>query len=191
MNQSRPLTNREKLMIRYGGIGIVIYLWFLFGGFKAWQSFDQRRVDYQHLAKEAKDLRQQTLPYQDRVQLVKKLMDDIHMDPSKLKRETVVSDANAAIQKAAKSGGLQLGPIRESPARGSGMVLATMQLEGSGQIPAVLGFLAGLNTIGFPLVVDSVQFTADNSRPGQVKISLTILILDFDQEKVTKEAAHA
>jgi hypothetical protein len=71
------------------------------------------------------------------------------------------------------------------------MTLATMQLEGSGQIPAVLSFLAGLNTIGFPLVVDSVQFTADNSRPGQIKMSLTILILDFDQQKVTKEATHA
>ena len=190
MNHSRSLTTREKLMIRYGGIGIVIFL-VLFGGFKAWQSFDQRRADYRNLADEAKNLREKTPPYQERVQLVKKLMDDFHMDPAKLKRETVVSEANAAIQKAAKSGGLQLGPIRESPARGSGMALATMQLEGSGQIPAVLGFLASLNTIGFPLVVDSVQFTADNSRPGQIKMTLTILILDFDQEKVTKEAAHA
>jgi hypothetical protein len=190
MNQSRPLTNREKLMIRHGGIGIAIFL-VLFVGFKIWKSFDQHRVDYQNLVQEAKDLRQKTLPYQDKVQLVQKMMDDFHLDPARLKRETVVSDANAAIQKAAKSGGLQLGPIHESPARGTGMTLATVQLEGSGQIPAVLSFLAGLNTIGFPLVVDSVQFTADNSRPGQVKMSLTILILDFDQQKMAKEAAHA
>jgi hypothetical protein len=190
MNQSRPLTNREKLMIRYGGIGLAVFL-LLFGGFKIWKSFDQRRADYKNLAQQAKGLRQQTLPYQDKVLLVKKLMDDFHMDPAKLKRETVVSEASAAIQQAAKSGGLQLGPIRESPARGSGMTIATVQLEGSGQVPAVLSFLAGLNTIGFPLIVDSVQFTADNSRPGQVKMSLTILILDFDQQKMAKEAAHA
>jgi hypothetical protein len=190
MNQSRQLTHREKNLVRYGGIGIVVFL-ILFAGFKVWQSFEQRRANYRDLAQEAKDLRQKTLPYEERAQLVKKLMDDFHMDPAKLKRETVVSDANAAIQKAAKSGGLQLGPIHESPARGSGMTIATVQLEGSGQIPAVLGFLAGLNTIGFPLVVDSVQFTADNSRPGQVKMSLTILILDFDQQKLAKEAAHA
>jgi len=41
------------------------------------------------------------------------------------------------------------------------------------------------------VVVDSVQFSADNGRPGQVKMNLTILILDFDQQKETKEAAHA
>ena len=55
----------------------------------------------------------------------------------------------------------------------------------------MLSFLAGLNTIGFPLVVDSVQFTADNSRPGQVKMNLTISILNFDGQKQAKEAAHA
>ena len=68
------------------------------------------------------------------------------------------------------------------------MTLATVQLESSGQVPAVLAFLAGLNNIGFPVVVDSVQFTADNSRPGQVKMNLTLIILDFDQQK---EVPHA
>lgn len=190
MNRFNSMSDREKRLVRYAGIGIAIYL-VLFGGFEVWKYFDRKRADYQQLVQEAQDLRQKTLPYKDKVLLVKKLMDDFHMDPAKLKKDTVVADASAAIQKAAKSGGLQLGPIRETPARGSGMTVATMQLEGSGQVPAVLSFLAGLNSIGFPLVVDSVQFTADNSRPGQVKMNLTILILDFDQQKEAKEAAHA
>ncbi len=99
------------------------------------------------------------------------MMEEFHLDPTKLKKETVVSDASAAIQQAAKSGGLQLGPIRESPAHGAGKALATVQLESSGQVPAVLTFLASLNSIGFPVVVDSVQFTADNmpARPGQIE----------------------
>lgn len=183
----RPLTGREKRTVRFAGIGIAIYL-ALFGGFQVWKFFEKRRSDYRQLAAEAQQLRQKIQQYQDKARVVKKLMDDFHLDPAKLKKGTVVSDASAAIQKAAKSGGLQLGPVRESPAHGAGMTLATVQLETSGQVPAVLAFLAGLNNIGFPVVVDSVQFTADNSRPGQVKMNLTLIILDFDRQK---EVPHA
>jgi hypothetical protein len=190
----RPLNDREKRTIRFAGIGIAIYL-ALFGGFQVWKFFDQKRSDYRQLAHEAQNLRRQARPYRDKVLVVKKLMDEFHMDPAGLKKEMVVSDASAAIQHAARAGGLQLGPVRESPARGSGKTLATVQMESSGQVPAVLAFLAGLNRIGFPVVVDSVQFTADNSRPGQVKMNLTIIILDFDRQKSEQpknlEAAHA
>ena len=190
----RPMSDREKRTVRFAGIGIAIYL-ALFGGFQVWKFFEKKRSDYRQLAQEAQTLRRQVLPYQDKVLVVKKMMEDFHMDPTKLKKETVVSDASAAIQKAAKSGGLQLGPIRESPTRGSGKTLATIQLESSGPVPAVLTFLASLNSIGFPVVVDSMQFAADNGRPGQVKINLTLIILDFDQQKSeqpkTMEAAHA
>lgn len=189
MNRLRSLSDREKRTVRIAGIGIAIYL-VLFGGFEVWKYFDQKRADYRQLVREAYDLRQKTLPYGDKALLAKKLMDDFHMDPARLKRETVVSDASAAIQNAAKTGGVALGPIRETAARGSGGALATIQLEGSGQVPAVLSFLAGLNTIGFPLVVDSVQFNTGN-QPGMVKMNLTILILDFDQQKEAKEAPHA
>ena len=190
MNGARPMTDRERRLIQFAGVGIAIYL-ILFVGIKF---FEKKRSEYRQLTQQAHDLREHALPYKDRVALVKKLMDDFHMDPAKLKKETVVSEASAAIQKAARSGGLQLGSIRESPARGSGLTLATVQLESSGQVTAALSFLASLNSIGFPLVVDSVQFTADNTRPGQVKMNLIILILDFNQEKEQKEqkeAAHA
>lgn len=190
MNRLHSMTDREKRTIRFAGIGIAIYL-ALFGGFEVWKYFDAKRADYRQLAQEAQNLREQTLPYRDKVLLVKKLMDDFHLDPARLKKASVVSDASAAIQKAAKAGGVQLGPIRETPAHGFGVTLATMQLESSGQAPAVLSFLASLNTIGFPLVVDSVQFTADKNRPDQVKMNLTISILNFDQQKESKEAVHA
>lgn len=189
MNSLRSLSDRDRRTVRFASIGIAIYL-VLFGGFEVWKYFDQRRADYRALALEARDLRQKTLPYQEKVLVVKKLMEDFHMDPARLKRANVVSDASAAIQRSAKSGGVALGPIRESQSRGSGGTLATVQLEASGQVTAVLSFLAGLNIIGYPLVVDSVQFTADN-RPGQIKMNLTVLILDFDQQKESKEAPHA
>jgi hypothetical protein len=190
----RPLTDREKRTVRLAGIGIAIYL-VLFGGFQVWKFFEKRRADYRQLAQEAQNLRRQVQPYEDKVLVVQKMMDDFHLDPAKLKRETVVSDASAAIQKAARAGGLQLGPIRESPTRGAGKSLATVQMESSGPVPAVLTFLASLNRIGFPVIVDSVQLTADNTRPGQIKINLTLIILDFDQQKgeppKTTEAGHA
>jgi hypothetical protein len=190
MSHRRPLTDREKRTIRFAGIGITIYL-VLFGGFQAWKYFDKKRSDYRQLVVEAHTLREKVQSYQDKVLVVKKMMDDFHMDPARLKKETVVSDANAAIQKAAKAGGMQLGPVRESAAHGAGKSLATMQLESSGPVPAALTFLAGLNRIGFPVVVDAVQFTADNNRPGQVKMNLTIIILDFDQTDQTQEVPHA
>ncbi len=190
MKSFNSLSEREQRLVRFAGIGVAIYL-VVFAGFEGWKLLEQKRADFQNLVQAARALRQKTLPYQDKVLLVKKMMEDFHMDPAKLKRESVVSEASAAIQKSANAGGLQIGPIRESAGRGAGMTLATVQLESSGPIPATLSFLAGLNRIGFPVVVDSVQFSADNGRPGQVKMNLTILILDFDQQKETKEAAHA
>ena len=175
----RPLIDREKRLVRFAVAGIAVYLALFYGlGF-----FGKRHAEFNRLVNEANALRQQLRPYQDKVVAVKKLMDEFHLDPVKMKKETVVSDASAAIQNAAKSGGLQLGPIRESPSHGSGKALATVQLEAAGQVPSALKFLAGLNHLGFPVVVDSVQFTADNSRPGQVKMNLTIILLDFDQQK--------
>jgi len=189
MNYRRLLTDREKRVIRFAGIGVAVYL-ALFGGFQIWKYFDKKHSDYRQLAVKAQILRRQIQPYKDKALVVKKLMEEFHLDPAKLKRETVVSDASAAIQKAAKAVGLQLGPIRESPAHGAGRALATVQMESSGQVPAVLTFLASLNSIGFPVVVDSAQFTADNTRPGQVKLNLTIIILDFEQTK-SAEAPYA
>lgn len=189
MNRMRTLTPREKRTVRIAGVGIAVYL-VLFGGLKVWKFFDTKRTEYRQLVTEANALRQKTRPYQDKVLVVKKMMESFHLDPVRLQKATVVADASAAIQKAAKAGNLQLGPMRESLTHGTGKGLATVQLESAGPVPAVLAFLSSLNTIGFPLIVDSVQFTADNSRPGQVKLSLTIIILDFEQWK-SAEVPHA
>ncbi|HEX9047175.1 MAG TPA: hypothetical protein VF988_09130 [Verrucomicrobiae bacterium] len=187
----RPLTDRERWIVRFAALGIAIYLVLFYG--VRW--LGEKRSEYNQLAAEARKLAEQVKPYQDRVLLVKKMMDDFHLDPARLKRETVVADASAAIQKAAKSGGLQLGSIRETPTHGTGKSLASIQMETTGPAPALLTFLASLNTVGFPVVVDSLQFTADNSRPGQIKVNLTLTILDFTQQKAatakSTEGSHA
>ncbi len=177
----RALTGHEKRTIRFAAVGISIYL-LLFGGLRCWKYLEKKRADYQRLSKEASGLRQEVQPYENKVLLLKKLMESLRIDPAKLSRASVVGSASSAIQKAAATGGLKLGPIRESPARPSTKELASMQLEGSGPVPAVTAFLHRLDTLGFPLIVDSVQLSPE-PRPGMLKLNLTIIILDFDQWK--------
>ena len=184
----RTLTPHEKRTVRFGAAAIAIYL-LLFGGFQVWKYFAKTRADYQQLVSQADRLKQEVRLYDDRVLVLKKLMESLRMDPARLSRTSVVAEASSAIQKAAMSGGVQVGPVRESPARPSSKELASVQMEGTGPVPAVMGLLSRLESVGFPLVIDSVQLTPD-MRPGQLKVNLTILILDFDQW--TKEGApHA
>jgi hypothetical protein len=184
----RTLTHREKRTIRLGAAGIAVYL-LIFGGLQVAKVFGKRHEDYQQLVKQAEALKQEVRLYEDRSLAVKRMMESFRMDPARLYRTSVVAEASAAIQKAAMGGGIQLGPVRESPARPSSKELASMQIEGTGPVPAVMGMLSRLESVGYPLIIDTVQLTPD-MRPGQLKVSLTILILDFDQWK--KEASpHA
>jgi len=176
----RSLSDHEKRTVRYAVVGISIYL-VLFGGLRCWKYLEKKRADYQHLLKEASGLKQEVQPYENKVLLVKKLMESTRIDPAKLSQASVVGSASSSTQKAAATGGLKLGPIRESPARPSTKELATMQLEGSGPVPAVTTFLHRLDNLGYPLIVDSVQLSPEPMRPGMLKVNLTIIILDFDQ----------
>jgi len=168
--------------VRVGAIIIVVCL-VLFGGSRAFKFFDRKRVEYQQLVKEAKGLKQEIQLYEDKTQAVKRLMESFNLDPARLYRTTAVAEASAAIQKAATSSGIAVGPIRESPARPSSQELASIQMEATGPVPAITALLGRLQTVGYPLVVETVQLTQEASRPGMVKMSLTMVILDFDQWK--------
>ena len=185
----RTLTDREKQTIRRAAWAIGIYL-VLFCGFKAWRIFATERADYLKLVDEAVALRLKIAPYQDKAAVLKTMMENFHLDPAKLSRATIVGEASSAIQKAAVSSGIQVGPVRESPARSSARELASVSFEGTGPVPAVTGLLNRMETLGYPLVIDSVQITPDTRGPGRVKVNLTIIILDFDQWK-NAEAPHA
>ena len=195
----RPLTDREKRTVRIATVGIAIYLTIFFGA-RSWKYLEQRRSEYQQLVRDAHRLRQQIQPYEEKAIALKKLMENFHLDPARLSRASVVAEASAAIQKAAAVGGVQIGPIRESPARPSAKELASIQLEISGQVQSVITLLHRLDTLGYPLIIDSVQINSGVGRqsgpaggptgpmeptgaPGMVKISLTIVILDYDPWK--------
>jgi hypothetical protein len=176
------MTPKEKRTVRLGVIGVAIYL-AVFGVYQIRRVCAQKRVEYDQLAAEAKDLKAEIKHYDDKIAVVKKLMENYHMDPAKLKRATVAAEASSAIQKAAMSSGFQIGPIRESPTRASSKELATIQFEGGGQVKSAVGLLNRLETLGYPLIIDSVQLTPDPMRPGQMKLKLSVVILDFDQWK--------
>jgi len=182
------LTAREQKLLRMGGIGIAIYL-VLFCGFQMWSRLEARRSRYEQMITDANRIRRQVQPYENRVLLAQKLKETYGMDPQKLSRATVVGAASAAIQKEAKERKIGLGPIRETQARSSGKELASMQLEGSGPVAGVVELLHRLPLLGYPIVIDAVQLNPE-SKPGMVKVSLTIVILDFEQFK-TEEAPRA
>ena len=73
--------------------------------------------------------------------------------------------------------------MRESPPRPSSKELASIQLEGSGPVQATMGLMNRLETCGYPLIIDSAQISADPMKPGQIKLNLTIIILDFESLK--------
>ena len=185
----RTLTHQEKHTVRYASVGIGIYL-ALFGGYKVWKFFENQRADYRQLVTEAQNLKLEVQRYEGKIAVTKKLMESFHMDPAKLTKATVVAEASAAIQKAAKEGGFQLGTVRESPARPSSKELASIQIEGSGPVQATMSLLNRLETCGYPLIIDSAQISSDPTKPGQSKLNLTIIILDFEQLKKT-EVPHA
>ncbi|HTV42619.1 MAG TPA: hypothetical protein VMF08_18790 [Candidatus Sulfotelmatobacter sp.] len=185
----RNLTPREQRTIRYGGIGLGIYL-ILFFGFHVWRMIDQKRADYKDMVAQARSLKSEIEAYQTRVLVAEKLMKEYHLDPAKLSEASVVAGASAAIQTEAGADGIGLGTIRESPAQVGGLELASIHIEGSGQIPSMLKLLDRLQRLGYPLIIDSVQMTSDSMQPGRIKFDMTITVLDFDQWK-NKEASHA
>ncbi len=176
------LSERDQRILRRAAAAIAIYL-VLFYGVRCWQGMETRRAEYGQLLRQADSLRLEVLRYETRALQVQKLMDELRLDPAKLAKSTVVAQASAAIQKAAMTGRVMLGPIRESPGRASARELASMQLEANGPPPALLAFLHRLGSLGYPLIVDSIQITAEPTRPGMVKMSLTVVVLDFEQWK--------
>ena len=155
----------------------------LLAGQKIWRFFAQQRATYTSLLQEVKQRRSELKPYPGRVQDLKALIDNFHMDPNTLSRTSLVADASAAILKAATAGQVALGPIRETAARSTGKELATMQLDCTGKIASVLAFLHKFDSIGYPIIVDSVQLTAEPMKPGMLKAHVALIILDFEQWK--------
>jgi len=176
----RALTPQEKRTIRLAGIGLAVYLT-LFGGFMLVKALDRSRADYRAEVAEARALRDKIQTYRDKADLIGDLMERYHMDPTRLSRTNVIAEASAALQKAATEAGISPGTIRESAARGTGKEIASIQLEGAGNVQGLMSLLYHLPTLGYPLILDELQITSGGPMPGAVKFNMTIAVLDFEQ----------
>ena len=183
----RTLTRKEKRTIRFGAAALGLYLAILCA-VQGWKFLAQKHLEYRQLLAEAQGVRRKVELYQAKAKHIQKLMEDFRMDPVKLTRASVMGQASAVLQSAAMSGGVQIGPVRESPGRPSSKELGSIQLEASGPAPALLKFVQQTHSLGYPLIIDSMQIAPEPTRPGQIKANLTIVILDFDQWK--QEAPH-
>lgn len=183
------ITTRDRRTIRYAGMGLSAYL-LLFGGWKTLQVLGQKRAAYLELRRQAAEQKARIDLYSSRVVRLHRLMDSAHLDPAQISKPKLVGRASAAIQQVAMQGGLLMGPIRETLARGSERELGGIQLEATGQVTALTTFLHRLGSLGFPIVLDTVQFSSDPMRPGMLKISISLILLDYDQWD-TREVPHA
>ena len=188
----RTLNDREKRTVRFAVIGIAAYL-LVFYGYQGWDYLHAQRVEYLALLHEVQNLKSEIAPYESKAIHVEKLMKDSHLDPAQLSRDTVVAGASAALQKAAAANGIQVGPIRESPARTSAKEMASVQFEGTGQLHSVLALLHGIKSVGYPLLIDSLQMSRrfPSSRPGQVKLTSDRGYSRFRSVEAQREVPHA
>lgn len=176
------LTPRDRKTIRFAALGIAIYLG-LFFGVKLWRHLERDRAGYDLLLTQARREVQAARDDENRALLFEKLSAQFRLDPRKISRETLVAQASAAIQDAARQSGIQLGPVRETAGRATARELSTIQFDGLGQVTAALGLVHKIQSLGFPLVIDSVQLTPQMNPPGMLKLNLTVIILNFEQWK--------
>jgi hypothetical protein len=175
------LSPRDQRTLRFAAIGIGVYLGLFFGA-KGLGRLEQQRADYFRLLDRAQNLKREFAPYETKTLILEKLKRQFRLDPTTIKDATLIADTSSAIQQAAASSGIQLGPLRESPPRTGSRELTSIQLEGVGKVPAVLGLLHQLVTLGYPVMLDTVQLApAPAGGPGMLKLNLTLLILDWKQ----------
>jgi hypothetical protein len=174
------LTQRDKRTLQIAAIGLAIYL-VLFFGFKWWKSREKAGEGFDQLLARAQREQQEARRQENDLLLFEKHCDTYGFDPRALPKETLVAQAAAAIQNAARQGGIKLGPVRETPGRSAARELSTIQFDGAGQPPAVLTLLHKLQTLGYPIVIESLQFTQDPKQPNMLKVNVTLQILNFEQ----------
>ncbi len=187
---SRPITEKDKRTIRFAAIGVLVYL-ALFYGPAARNYLVAKREAYNALVQQERALRDLINPYESRRETAESLMEHFHMDPATLKRNSVMAEASAAIQMAAASEGVGVGPVHESVGRPSAKEAGSIQFEGTGPIPSVLALLHHLDRVGFPVIIDTIQIAPSGGMPSGLKVTVTLIVLDFDEWKPKEEKSHA
>jgi len=186
-NIMMQLSDSDKKTLRLGAIVIAVYLVLFYGGMGI-KKLRARQTDYKKLVQQSEQLRIDLMKYETDMLKLAKLKKSFQFDPLMGGQETLVSEVSATIQKSAQMNGVKLSMVNETGARPSAAIRASMRLEGEGPMQGVIKFLDGLDRLGFPITIDSVQLNANPRSPGGLKINLEALILDFNAFKPEEES---
>jgi len=173
------MTQRDKRTLRIAATLLALYL-VLFYGLRGLSRLEAHRADFAQRVLKVRSLKLDAQRYENKSLKLEKLRKTSQIGFSSLERNSLAGNASAAIQRAAQTSGVKLGPVRESPGSPAGKELTAMQLEATGPLPGALGWLHQLHALGFPLVVDSLQIDPDPRKPGEVKVILRVVLLDID-----------
>lgn len=171
------LTDKDKRTIRLAAYGLAAYL-LLFYGVKFVRHLEASRTEYQQLVFKAQVLKQELETYETKAMAVEKLQGDSGIDLTKIPAATLLGETGAAVQQAAQKSGVVLSAIREGSGSASAGEIGSLQMEATGPIQSVFGFLGALDQLGYPLVIESVEFSKEN-QPGTLKVNLDMVIIDF------------
>lgn len=185
-----PLTDRDKRTLRLGALGLAIYL-VVFFGVKFVRYLESERTAYANLVLDARLLKQQWETQQARTELIEKLRKESGVDLSKVPKASLVTKTSEAIQQAAMSGGVKLGPMRETPGNNSRGELAVVQLEATGQVQAVLNLIHQMHSLGYPVIIDGIQMKPDPRQPNMLRLDVDLVILDLDKWQPAKGRTDA
>ena len=183
------MSERDKKLIRFTSIGLGIYL-VIFFGFELLAKAEEARRSYKALVSEARNFNDMLKPYETRILLLEKLRKDLNVEPGGLDSETLVADVSAAIQEAAGQCGLGLGPLQESPSRATGATLTTMRLSGEGQIESIIKFVHAAPRLGFPILIETLNVSGDESSGAQRRFDMELRVLDYKNWKPQKGGSN-
>lgn len=175
-----PLTDRDKRTLRFGALGLAIYL-VVFFGVKVVRHLETERAEYANLVLDARLLRQQLETQAARTELLEKLRKESGVDLSQVPTASLVTKTSEAIQQAAMRGGIKLGPMRETPGNQSRGELAVVQLEATGPVQALLNLIHQLHSLGYPVLIDGLQMKPDPRQPNLLQLDVDLVILDLDK----------
>ena len=66
-----------------------------------------------------------------------------------------------------------------------------MQFEAVGPVNAIMSLIHKIETLGYPLIIDSLELGVDPRQPGKLKLNVQLVILDFEQWKKERKSGEA
>ncbi|MCD8533724.1 MAG: hypothetical protein LR011_02605 [Verrucomicrobia bacterium] len=172
------MTQSEKKLVQITAIGLSLYLVFFFGA-GSLKKYENQLAEFHKKRKTIRELNVKLQPYGNRVMLLEKLRKEMNLEVRFLDIPDLGALSSEAIQRCARSHSVNIGSFRESAATTG----TSIRFEASGQGASIQKFLKGVTTSGYPIYIESLQVQTMDGKPGQLKMSINLLVLNFKSWK--------